>query len=473
MRVLVTGATGYVGGRLVPKLLDAGAEVRCFVRTPGKLDPVSWRDDVEVVRGDLGSASDVRAALAGVDVAYYLVHSISARADFAVRDRELAHTFAKAARDAGIARIVYLGGLGESGARTSPHLASRTEVGEILLRSGVPTAVLRAAIVLGAGSVSFEMLRYLTERLPVMVTPMWIETRVQPIAIADALHYLVKAGTLPAEHSRRFDIGGPEVMSYNDLMDRYAAVAGLQPRRVVRVPVLTPNLSSLWVGLVTPVPNAIARPLVESLRSEVVCQEQDLAALVGTPEGGPTGTDAALRAALTGGAGDPAAEVLPTDPDWAGGPRHTTVRRVPLRATADRVWRTIAALGGPEGYRWPAAWQARGVVDRLFGGPGFWHGRENPATLRPGDVVDFWRVDAVEAPRLLRLRSRMVMPGEASLEFRIEDGDRPTLLQRLAFRPRGLAGELYWRTVSLVDASLLDDLGAYLASAGATGGERR
>jgi uncharacterized protein DUF2867 len=235
--------------------------------------------------------------------------------------------------------------------------------------------------------------------------------------------------------------------------------------------VLTPTLSSHWVGLVTPVSNAIARPLVESLRNEVVCGEQDLAALVGEPEGGPTGVDEALCRALD--EDDDAGAVLSTDPDWAGGPNHAEERRIPLRAAPERVWRTIAALGRPDGYRWPPAWSARGAVDRLLGGPGVRRGRDDADELHPGDAVDFWQVETVEPPRLLRLRSLMLVPGEARLELRVEDCDRPALLQRLVFRPRGLGGELYWRATRHTHAPLLDDLGSYLASAGTARDSRR
>ena len=271
LRCLVTGATGYIGGRLVPELLAAGYTVRCMARDPGKLADRPWSDDIEMAKADVSDAAALRKALADCDVAYYLIHSLGTGSSFEQRDRDAARAFADAAREAGVKRIVYLGGMisGQEG-DLSPHLRSRAEVGDILLDSGVPTAALQAAVIIGSGSASFEMLRYLTERLPAMITPKWVTTRIQPIAVRDVLRYLVGAATLPADVNRRFDIGGPDVLTYADMMRRYAAVAKLPPRLLVSVPVLTPSLSSHWVGLVTPVPSGLARPLVESLRVEVV-----------------------------------------------------------------------------------------------------------------------------------------------------------------------------------------------------------
>jgi uncharacterized protein YbjT (DUF2867 family) len=272
LNCLVTGASGYIGGRLVPELLSAGYAVRCMARDPGKLSDRPWSDDVEIAVADVMEGSAVRRALEGVDVAYYLIHSLGTDASFERRDRTAAEIFGAAAKVAGVQRIVYLGGIiSRQDGKLSPHLRSRAEVGDILLASGVPTAALQAAVIIGSGSASFEMLRYLTERLPAMVTPQWVDTRIQPIAVRDVLRYLAGSATLPADVSRRFDIGGPDVLSYVEMMRRYADVAALTPRAIVKVPILTPRLSSLWVGLVTPVPANLARPLVESLRNEVVC----------------------------------------------------------------------------------------------------------------------------------------------------------------------------------------------------------
>lgn len=292
---LVTGATGHVGARLVPALLDAGWSVRVLARRPERLDP-AWRDRVQVVSGDATHPDDVLSALDGVSVAYYLLHSMDRHGDYRRRDRELAETFASAAGTAGVARIVYLSGLHPDG-RLSEHMASRVEVGEILLASGVPTAVLQAGVVLGEGSASFDMLRHLSERLPVAVGPKWLRNRIQPIAVDDVIHYLVRAAELAPEVNRTIDVGMDEVLTYVEMMHRYATATGLQPPYVVTLPVLTPRLASLWVGLVTPVDSAIARPLVGSLIHDAVKRDDDATDLLGDPPGGRTGFDEAVRKA--------------------------------------------------------------------------------------------------------------------------------------------------------------------------------
>ncbi|MFF9814974.1 SDR family oxidoreductase [Streptomyces sp. NPDC014006] len=464
---LVTGASGYIGGRLVPELLDAGHRVRCLVRTPRKLRDHPWADRVEIVPGDVTDAASVARAMAGVDVAYYLVHALGSGRDFERTDRAAAGVFGEQARRAGVRRLVYLGGLTPYGvpeAHLSPHLRSRAEVGRILLDSGVPTAVLRAAVIIGSGSASFEMLRYLTERLPVMVTPRWVHTRLQPIAVRDVLRVLVGCATLPADVSRTFDIGGPEVLTYLEMMQRYAAVAGLPRRLIVPVPVLTPGLSSQWVGLVTPVPASIARPLTESLRHEVVCRERDIEQYVPCPPGHPLGFDRSVALALQrvrdaqvstrwssasvpGAPSDP----LPTDPDWAGGSLYTDVREREADVAPDALWRVIEGIGGENGwYSFPLAWAVRGWLDRLVGGVGLRRGRRDARRLRVGDSLDFWRVEEIERGRLLRLRAEMRLPGLAWLEMRVEgDGDGPVRYrQRALFHPRGLLGHLYWWSVS-------------------------
>ncbi len=466
-RCLVTGATGYLGGRLVPELLAAGHPVRCLVRDPGRLRDHPWRAEVETVTGDVTRPETLAGAFNGVQVAYYLVHSLGTGADFEARDREAAREFGAAAARAGVRRIVYLGGLTPRDvpwSELSAHLRSRAEVGRILRESGVPTAELRAAVILGSGSASFEMLRYLTERLPVMVTPNWVHTRIQPIAVRDVLRYLVGAAALPPEVNRTFDLGGPDVLTYRQMMVRYARVAELRSRVIVPVPVLTPRLSSHWVGLVTPVPNALARPLVESLRHEVVCAEHDIAAYVPDPPGGLIGFEEAVRlalkrirdaevttrwssASLPGAPSDP----LPTDPDWAGGSLYQDVkeRRVPTPPAA--VWRVVEGIGGENGwYSFPLAWALRGWLDRLVGGVGLRRGRRDPARLRVGDSLDFWRVEEIEPGRLLRLRAEMRLPGLAWLELRVDpDGRGGTVYrQRALFHPHGLAGHAYWWSVA-------------------------
>lgn len=323
-RVLVTGATGYIGSRLVPALLDAGHEVRVLTRSADRIAERDWSDRVDIVEGDATVRADLDRALTDIDVAYYLLHSMDGEDDFEERDRELARTFGLSAQAADVGRIVYLSGLHPEG-RLSSHLASRVEVGNLLMASGVPTVVLQAAIIIGSGSASFEMLRHLTNRLPVMVTPKWVDNRIQPIAIRDILHYLVAVATLPGEHNRAFDVGGPDVLTYREMISGFAEVAGLRSRPLRAVPVLTPSLASRWVGLVTPVPSGIARPLVGSLVHEVVCKEDDLDELVDVPS--PLGYRDAVRAALAGddrdgrrpepGTVDPA-RLTAADPDWAG-----------------------------------------------------------------------------------------------------------------------------------------------------------
>ncbi|MFB6620355.1 SDR family oxidoreductase [Streptomyces sp. NPDC056367] len=464
---LVTGASGYIGGRLVPELLDAGHRVRCLARTPAHLRDHPWADRVEVARGDVTDAASLRPAFRDVDVAYYLVHSLGAGRDFEETDRNAARTFAEEARAAGVRRIVYLGGLTPADVpepQLSPHLRSRAEVGRILLASGVPTTVLRAAVVIGSGSASFEMLRYLTERLPVMVTPSWVGTRVQPIGVRDVLRYLVGSATMPEDVNRAFDIGGPDVLTYHDMMVRYAAVAGLPRRLILPVPMLTPGLSSHWIGLVTPVPAALARPLAESLRYEVVCTEHDIAAYVPDAPGTPAPFDQALSLALQrvqearvttrwssallpGAPSDP----LPTDPDWAGGSLYTDERERTVDADPHALWQVIEGIGGENGwYSFPLAWAVRGWFDRLAGGAGLRRGRRDAQRLRVGDALDFWRVEEIEHGILLRLRAEMRLPGLAWLEMRAERDDtgRTRYRQRALFHPRGLAGQVYWWSVA-------------------------
>jgi uncharacterized protein YbjT (DUF2867 family) len=460
---LVTGATGYVGGRLVPELLAAGCRVRCMARRAERLSGFDWIGQVEVAEADALYAGSLRRALAGVDTAYYLIHSLGSGPAFEATDRAAAQTFAACARDAGVSRIIYLGGLRPAGSpRLSPHLRSRAEVGDILLSSGVPTAVLLAGVIIGSGSASFEMLRYLTERLPVMVTPKWVRSRTQPIAIRDVLAILAGCARLPPQVNRAFDIGGPDVLTYAEMMERYAAVAGLPRRLLLPVGVLTPRVSSLWVGLVTPVPGALARPLVESLRHDAVASEHDIARYVPDPPGGLTGFDDAVRlalrrireadvatrwtsASLPGAPSDP----LPTDPDWAGGSLYQDVREKPTQAPPGALWQIIEGIGGQRGwYSWPLAWRARGWLDRAIGGTGLRRGRRDPDHLRAGDALDFWRVELIEPGHLLRLRAEMRLPGLAWLELSAsEEQDQTLYRQRAIFHPRGLLGHLYWYTL--------------------------
>lgn len=487
MRYLITGATGYIGGRLAPRLLgrepgrpaasgapdDSDVRVRCLVRTPDKLRDVPWAAHAEIVQGDLLDADSVRRACEGVDVVYFLVHSLS-ESGFAATDRRAALILAEAAREAGVTRIVYLGGLHPDAdpADLSAHLASRVEVGETLLRSGVPTIVLQAAVVLGSGSASFEMLRHLTERLPVMVTPSWVHNRVQPIAVRDVLRYLIDVAALPGEINRTFDIGGPDVLTYLEMMQRFASVAQLPRRRVLPVPLLTPRLSAHWVNVVTPVPKSIATPLIESLVHEVVCSEQDILSLVPDPPEGRIGYDRAVALALsritsgeveTRWSGATSADVpsdpLPSDPQWTGGSIYLDERRQDTTAEPEQLWTVITGIGGERGwYSFPLAWSVRGWMDRLAAGPGLSRGRRDPDDLHTGDALDWWRVEAItenahDAPgdheRLLRLRAEMKVPGRAWLEMSV--APRPggsTYHQRAVFIPHGLPGYLYWWSVA-------------------------
>jgi len=466
---LVTGSTGYIGGRLVPRLLAEGYRVRAMTRRSGRLRDVPWAPSVEVVEADALDPVALDRALEGVDVAYYLIHSIDTGHTFERTDRLAAQVFAAAARRAGVRRIVYLGGLVPSDGGLSPHLRSRAEVGQVLLDSGVPTAVLRAAVILGSGSASFEMMRYLTERLPVMVTPRWVRSRIQPIAVRDVLRYLVEAARLPAEVNRGFDIGGPDVLTYAEMMHRYAAVAGLRRRVIVPLPVLTPGLSSHWVGVVTPVPAAIAKPLVQSLRHEVVCGEHDIADFVPDPPEGLVGFERAVRLALqrTRDADvetrwsdapwpDAPSDPLPSDPSWSGGTVYSDLREAEVDADRAALWSVIEGIGGGNGwYSFPLAWEARGLADRVVGGVGLRRGRRDPDTLRAGESVDFWRVEEIVPGELLRLRAEMRLPGEAWLELRVRQDApagveqvRTVYVQRALFVPRGLAGHLYWWSVA-------------------------
>jgi uncharacterized protein YbjT (DUF2867 family) len=477
MRCLVTGATGYIGGRLAPRLAAAGHEVRCLSRDANRLRDVPWRADVEVVEGDLSDPNTLPPAFEGVDVAYFLMHSLG-RKDFEQRDREAAQNFAAAAEKAGVRRVIYLGGP-EPPAGTTPsaHLRSRAEVARVLLDSAVPTAVLRAAVIIGSGSASFEMLRYLTERLPVMVCPRWVGNRIQPIAVRDVLHYLIACADLPPDVNRGFDIGGADVLTYLEMMQRYARVAHLRRRIILPLRPLTPRLSAHWVGAVTPVPNKIAKPLVESLIHEAIAHEHDIAAYV--PDEGLLGFDESVRLALgkvrdanvetrwsTSSGRDAAAEPLPSDPDWSGGTLHVDERREQVDAPVESLWRVVESIGGANGWYSPdIAWRLRGLMDRLVGGIGLRRGRRDQQRLQAGETVDFWRVEEIVPGELLRLRAEMRLPGRAWLEFRTEAAgpDRSVLVQRNIFLPRGLAGQAYWTSIMPFHAPLVATMARTIA----------
>lgn len=453
--VVVTGATGYIGGRLVPRLLEAGFHVRCLVREPRKLDARAWRRDprVEVRKVDLSSPAAVAAAMSGAEAAYYLVHSMIVKGDaYREADLALARSFATAAREARVGRIIYLGGLGELGPSLSAHLASRREVEVALRATGVPVTVFRAAMIIGSGSASFEILRYLVEHLPVMITPRWVTTRSQPIAVRNVLHDLVTCLDVPETIGRTLDIGGPEVLSYLQLMRIMAEARGLPRRAVIPVPVLTPRLSSLWIHLVTPVPHTIARPLAEGLRNETVCRNDDAARLM--PQRLLTMREA-IDAALGRRADDDVetawsdAGAIPGDPDWAGGTVFVDRRQMHVDAPPAAVFATASAIGGDNGWyggNW--LWRLRGLMDKLAGGPGLRRGRRDRQQLEVGDALDFWRVIDVKPGRSFELRAEMKLPGIATLRVEVEpDSNGSALTLTARFRPRGLLGILYWYAV--------------------------
>jgi uncharacterized protein YbjT (DUF2867 family) len=451
----VCGATGYVGGRLVPKLLERGLSVRCLVRSPEKLRAFPWCDapGLEVIEGNLDDVQKVQAAAEGVDVAYYLVHAmISAGLDYAQRDRELAGKFVDGLRGSGCQRIIYLGGLGELGPDLSKHLHSRREVAEILQASSCSTTVFRAAMIIGSGSASFEILRYLVERLPIMITPKWVKMETQPIAIRDVLRYLVECLDLPQTAGRTIDIGGEEVFTYQQLMQMMAKALGLPRRVIIPIPVLTPRLSSAWISLVTPVNSHIARPLAEGLRNRTVCRNNDAQQLM---PGQLFSIQEAMAAALVNLKSGlietrwSTAGEMPGDPEWSGGTVFKDERTRTVNASPDATFRALSRIGGHYGY-WGAdwLWWLRGLMDKAIGGPGLRRGRRHPEKLSYGEVVDFWRVNGYEKDRWLRLHAEMKLPGEAELEFRVEPaGGGSRVTQTARFRPKGLLGLAYWYSV--------------------------
>ncbi|SED98590.1 Uncharacterized conserved protein YbjT, contains NAD(P)-binding and DUF2867 domains [Arthrobacter alpinus] len=466
-RIAVAGATGYIGGRLIPLLLDAGHEVTVLSRHRDKLRDVPWSEQVIIIEGSMEEARTAHELCTGTEVVYYLVHSMSggpaAVADFERVERLCALNLSQAAREAGVNRLVYLSGLHPEG-KLSRHLASRKEVGEILMASGTPTAVLQAGLVIGSGSASFEMIRHLTDVLPVMPAPKWVMNNIQPIAIRDALHYLLGAISLPRELNRTFDIGGPEVLRYADMMRSYAEAAGFRRPVIVPLPVLTPWLAAQWVNLVTPVPRSLAVPLVESLQHSCVAGEKDIAAYIPDPAGGLTTYKRAVELALKKIEADAVettwaaahalsapAEPLPSDPDWAGLTVFTDERSKTTDVPAGQVWDVVEGIGGQNGYySLPFAWSVRGWMDKLAGGAGLARGRRSPNRLQLNDTVDWWRVESLERGHLLRLRAEMIVPGRAWLEFEVTPqaaGVGSVFRQRAIFFPRGLWGRLYWLAV--------------------------
>jgi uncharacterized protein YbjT (DUF2867 family) len=462
-RILVTGASGYVGGRLVRALLNEGLTVRVNVRDKNKISGQVWANEVEVSVGNATSFEEMKRALDGVHTAFYLLHSIGVGTDFDELEAEMARNFANAAEASGVKQIVYLGGIANV-EKQSKHLASRARTGVELSSTSVPVLELRAGIVIGSGSASFEMLRHLTHRLPVMTTPKWVSNRTHPIAIRDVLWYLSNAAKLTKPVSGIFDIGGPEILSYADMMQKFAKCSGLRKRWIIKVPVLTPKLSSLWIGFVTPVPTRLARPLIGSLINETVADpKKSIDAIIPAPAEGLIDVTTAINLALSRTTSnqvetrwsDANAITAPwqkaqSDPDWAGEITLRDKREVLTDAPIDCVWKSIEQIGGETGwYGADFLWWARGVIDRLVGGVGIRRGRRDPKHLRIGDSLDFWRVEAIEKERVLRLYAEMILPGKAWLEFRIsaEEAGKVRIVQEATFSPRGLGGQLYWYAV--------------------------
>ncbi len=449
--MLVTGATGYVGGRLIPALLAHGYDVRAMARRPEEARN-RLPGEVELVSGDVFDSESLAAALDGIDVAFFLVHSMGAEGDFEAQDRRAATAFAEAARSAGTSRIVYLGGLGD-GTDLSPHLRSRQEVGRILRESGVPTLELRASVILGSGSLSYELIRALVEKLPVMITPAWVRVETQPIAIEDVIAYLVESVDVDLDGSHVLEVGSPERVSYGQLMKEYATQRGLR-RTMVSVPVLTPRLSSLWLGLVTPVYAHIGRKLIDGVKNPTVVTARSEA--LDRYSVRPMTVSQAIRRAILNEderiartRWSDSRSVLKEDSGWGGsrvGTRLVDSRDVWVDAPPAAAFTPIRRIGGSVGwYYGNPLWKLRGFLDTLIGGVGLRRGRRDPEYLRPGETLDFWRVEAYEPNRFLRLRAEMKVPGRAWLQFEVgaEDGGS-RLTQTAVFDASGLAGRLYW-----------------------------
>jgi len=469
MNVLVTGATGYIGGRLVPDLLASGHSVSCLTRTQRNL--AGRFPGATGIEGDVLEAPSLVNALTGMDAAYYLIHSMGTGGDFASRDRDAARNFATAAKAAGVKRIIYLGGLGTHSDQLSKHLRSRHEVGEILRTFGPAVTEFRAAIIVGSGSASFEMIRYLAERLPVMIAPKWVSTRSQPIAVADVIAYLVAALERDPSGSRIYEIGGEDILSYREIMLCYARLRGLK-RTIIDVPVFTPRLSSYWVHLVTPVPASIARPLIDGLRSEAVADREaalrDFAIR-------PMGCDEAIRRALdryqasdTQTTWFDAMDSRQLPGQFQGVTQGMLIDRRERRThlSAHEIYHTFTSLGGASGWLYGDwLWDLRGFLDLLLGGVGMRRGRRSASSLRVGDALDFWRVEALERDRLMRLHAEMKTPGNAWLEFVVEPDEAGSLFRMTAyFEPRGLFGTLYWYAVAPLHSVVFGGLAQRIAT---------
>lgn len=453
--ILVTGATGYVGGRLIPRLLEAGYSVRVLVRDPSRLQGRRWLDQVDVYQGDVLQPETLEAPLEGVDAAYYLIHSMMAGTGFHQRDQQAARSFSAAAKKGGVRKIVYLGGLGDPEAQLSDHLRSRQETGVALQSGGVPVLEFRAGVVVGAGSASFEMIRYLTERVPIMISPRWVYTRTQPISIGNILDYLVAAIELEQKDDLVIEIGGPKILTYEDMLRGYATIRGLK-RAIIPVPVLTPHLSSYWVHWVTPIPAALARPLIEGLRNEVIVRNSQARELF--PSIKLASYEQAVEVALS------SLQASNIESTWSDAlantlgderPVHLSIhdgmiierRALEVPALTTDIYRAFTSLGGDKGWLYANwAWRLRGVLDRMVGGVGFRRGRRDPHVVRMGDALDFWRVEELVPDEKMLLRAEMKLPGRAWLQYEAHTHTPQTscLMQTAFFAPKGLFGLLYW-----------------------------
>lgn len=447
-QILVVGASGYIGSKLVPRLLEQGYRVRCLVRDRKRVASYAWSSAVEVMEGDVLDAASLSEVFQHVSAVYYLVHSMSnPTGDFAELDRRAARNVGEAAKRCGVDRIVYLGGLGKRQEEQSPHLRSRHEVGDVLRESGVPVTEFRAAVIVGAGSLSFEMIHHLANRLPVMICPRWVVTRTQPIAVEDVLAYLVASLSTAESIGKVIDIGGPEILTYREMMLRVARALGLR-RWLIKVPVLTPRLSSYWVGLVTPVPVKPARALIEGLRHETICEINDAKTLFAIA---PIGFDQAVKRALSVVLSDQSGQHMKEGESIISNiePSHLLIdrRHLDVRASGEKLFQVISSIGGENGwYAVDLLWKLRGLIDELFGGVGLRRGRRDSNELSVGETLDFWRVEELDPGKRILLRAEMKLPGKAWLEFEVSPGgqEKSTLTQTARFYPRGLLGIVYW-----------------------------